>query len=59
LKCVTEDLVEDVVDPSTAAQLLGRNFERRSFNRRNEVAGEFGHELENERALVVSFTQAR
>lgn len=49
-----KNVVENVVDPGTSAQLLCRDLSRCSVNGSNKVAGEFGQQLQDQRALIHS-----
>ena len=49
---VAKDVVEDVVDPRAARELFGRDVNVRTLDGRDKVAGELGHESEDESALL-------
>jgi len=49
---VSKDVVEDVVDPCAAGELFGGDVDVRTLDGRDKVAGELGHEPEDERALL-------
>jgi hypothetical protein len=49
---VSEDVVEDVVDPRAAGELFRGDVDVRAFDGGDKVACESGHEAENECALL-------
>lgn len=53
LERAAKDRVEDVVDASTTAELLGRDFGRGTVNGRNKGRGESSHLLQNKRSAVL------
>jgi hypothetical protein len=45
---LAKDIVEDVIDTGAAAQLFGRDLERCAFDRGHKIAGELGHEFQDQ-----------
>lgn len=59
LQSVPEDVVEDVVDSCSSAQLLRRDLEGRPIDRGDKVSHELCHELEDEGAPVLFAEEGR
>ena len=57
VECVSEYIIEDVVNPRAAAEFLGGYIERCPLDGRNEVSRELSHETKNECALGVCVTE--
>jgi hypothetical protein len=51
---VAKDVIENVVDPCAAGELLCGNVNIRTFDGRDKVAGELGHESEDECTLLCN-----
>ena len=49
-----EDIVEDIVNPRAAGELLRGDVDVGALDGGDKVAGESGHEAEDERALLLS-----
>jgi len=52
VQCRAKDVIKDVVDPGTTAQLLCRNLGRSSIDGSNKIACESGQQLKDKRALI-------
>ena len=55
-ECVAKDVIENVVDPCTAGEFFCGDVNVRTFDGRDKVAGELGHEPEDECALLCDAT---
>jgi hypothetical protein len=59
LQRMSEDIVEDVVNPSSTTQFLGRDLEGSAVDGGHKVTDELGHELEDEGAAVLLAEEGR
>ena len=50
---VSKDIVEDIVDPRAIGELFGRDVDVCALNGVDKVAGESGHEAEDEPASLL------
>ena len=56
---MAKDVVEDVVDPRASVKLFGGYVNVTTLDGRNKVAGELGHEPEDECALLCDTVMIR
>jgi hypothetical protein len=47
-QCLAEDVVEDVVDTGASAELFGRDLERCTFDRGDEITRKFRHQFQDQ-----------
>lgn len=47
-QCLAEDVVEDVVDTGASAELFGRDLERCTLDRGDEIARKFRHQFQDQ-----------